>query len=150
MRNNKVNQCLTKFCMVHRLLKHFFLDSLLIKPQKNISINLIILTKCWLAVQDFEVVVHACSQKKALIGWMPLEPPHSTPHKTVSKRFPHVPAIPEQDLLIIAADRGKISLYVMTEINSATGQHEDEPKYRSLNPPWLATFTSSNKKAKNW
>lgn len=64
------------------------------------------LTKSWLAMQDMEVIVHAGCQQKVLMGWMPLQPPHSTTHGTLTERLPHVPAIPQQNLLIIAAEGG--------------------------------------------
>lgn len=61
------------------------------------------LTKGRLAVQDMEVIVHAGCQQQVLMGRMPLQPPHSATHGTLTERLPHVPAIPQQNPLIIAA-----------------------------------------------
>lgn len=63
------------------------------------------LTESWLAMQDVEVVVHACCQQEVLMSWMPLQAPHSAAHWIVAERLPHVPAVPQQHVLIIAASR---------------------------------------------
>lgn len=63
------------------------------------------LTQGLLAVKDMEVVVHAGCQQQVLIGRMPLQPPDSTTHGALTDRLPHVPSIPQQNLLIIAARR---------------------------------------------
>lgn len=52
-----------------------------------------------------EVIVHAGCQQQVLIGRMPLQPPHSATRWTLTERLPHVPAIPQQNLLIIATER---------------------------------------------
>lgn len=62
------------------------------------------LTEGQLAVQDVEVVVHAGRQQQVLMGRVPLQPPHSTTHGALTERLPHVPAIPQQNLLVIAAE----------------------------------------------
>lgn len=65
------------------------------------------LTESWLAMQDVEVVVHAGCQQEVLLGWMPLQPPHSSAHGSVAERLPHVPAVPQQHVLVVAAGCNK-------------------------------------------
>lgn len=65
------------------------------------------LTKRWLAVEDVEVIVHAGCQQQVRMAWMPLQPPHSSTHRTLTEGLLHVAAIPEQNLLIIAASRSR-------------------------------------------
>lgn len=64
-----------------------------------------VLTESWLAMQDVEVVVHAGCQQEVLMGWVPLQPPHSAAHGSVAERLPHIAAIPQQHVLIVAAGR---------------------------------------------
>lgn len=63
------------------------------------------LTEDRLAVQDMEIIMHAGCQQQLLMGWMPLKPPHSTTHGILTEWLPHISAIPQQYLLIIAAER---------------------------------------------
>lgn len=56
-------------------------------------------------MKDMEVIVHAGCQQQVLMGWMPFQPPYPTTHGTLTERLLHVPAIPQQNLLIIAARR---------------------------------------------
>ena len=60
------------------------------------------LTKGLLAVQDVEVIMHAGSQQKVLLGWMPLQSPDSTTKRALTEGLTHAPAVPQQHLLIIA------------------------------------------------
>lgn len=77
----------------------------IVSLKKEITPNVpIMLTKGRLAVQDVEVIVHAGCQQQVLMGRVPLQPPHSTTHGTLTERLPHVPAIPQQNLLIVAAE----------------------------------------------
>lgn len=61
------------------------------------------LTESRLAMQDVEAVVHAGRQQEVLLGWMPLQPPHAAPCGIVAERLSHVPAIPKQHVLVVAA-----------------------------------------------
>lgn len=56
-------------------------------------------------MQDVEAIVHAGCQQEVLMGWVPLQPPHAAAHASVAKRLPHVPAVPQQHVLIVAAAR---------------------------------------------
>ncbi|PWA18483.1 hypothetical protein CCH79_00009958 [Gambusia affinis] len=57
-----------------------------------------------LAVEDVEVIMHAGSQQQVVMAGMPLQSPHPASHSALPEGLPHVPAVPQQDLLIIAAE----------------------------------------------
>lgn len=54
-------------------------------------------------MEDVEVIMHTGSQQQVLIAGMPLQPPHPASHSALPEGLLHVPAVPQQDLLIIAA-----------------------------------------------
>jgi len=58
------------------------------------------------AVQDVEVVVHAGGQQQVRVAGVPLQTPHAPAHRRLTEGLPHVPAVPQQHLLIVAEGEG--------------------------------------------
>lgn len=40
------------------------------------------------------------------MGWMPFQPPHTPTHGGVAEGSPHVSAVPQQNVLVVAAEAG--------------------------------------------